>query len=170
MANALQLALVASLTGYFRGANDVANPQQDFSLHERVSLTTGTTANKADQVFSDSRTIAASGSESLDLAGSLTNAFGESVTFAEVVAIVVVADAGNTNDVVVGGASENAFAAPFGDASDKVKVKPGGFLVLAAPGDPAYAVTAGTGDLLQIANSSSGSAVGYDIVILGRSA
>lgn len=49
-------------------------------------------------------------------------------------------------------------------------VRPGGLLVLAAPDVAAYAVTAATGDLLHVANSAGGSAVTYDVVVIGASA
>lgn len=132
-------------------------------------LLTGTGDGQADVVFVDQRTISASSSEELDLAGSLTDPLGGSAVFAEVAAIEVRAAAGNTNNVVVGGAASNAFVGPFGAADNTIAVPPGGVLVLYHPGG-GWAVTAGTGDLLQVANSGSGSTVTYDIVIVGRSA
>jgi hypothetical protein len=46
-----------------------------------AQLTSGTGAGQADLVFSDTRTLAASANESLDLAGSLVGAFGATLTF-----------------------------------------------------------------------------------------
>src|SRR5262245_32188080 len=60
----------------------------------------GTGANQADRYFADTRPLAASGTEDLDLVGSLTNLRG-TVTFAKLKAILVIADAGNTNNVQV---------------------------------------------------------------------
>lgn len=167
---ALKLDLIAELAGVYRGANDISTPEQKFATKERIALATGTTAGKADLVFSDTRTLAASASENLDLAGGLSDAFGAALTFAEVVAILVRASEANTNDVVIGGAASNAFSAPFGAATDKLVIKPGGYVLLVAPGDPAYPVTAGTGDLLKVANSAGSTGVTYDIIIVGRSA
>ncbi len=166
----VNLVVSALIQGLVQGANGVAVPAQNLAAAPKVSLTTGTVANQADTVFTSTRTLAASANESLDLAGSLTDAFGVAANFAEVVAILVVAAAANTNDVVIGGAASNGFITPFGSATDTVKVKPGGFFLIVAPKDPAYAVTATTGDLLKIANSAGGAAVTYDIVIIGRSA
>lgn len=132
-------------------------------------LLTGTGDGQADTVFIDQRTISASSSEELDLSGSLTDPLGGAAVFAEIAAIEVRAAAGNTNDVVVGGASSNAFVGPFGAADNTIAVAPGAVLVLHHPAG-GWAVTAGTGDLLQVANGGSGSAVTYDIVIVGRSA
>jgi hypothetical protein len=166
----VNLVVSALIQGLVQGANGVAPPVQNLAASAALSLTTGTTANKADGVYSATRTLAASANESLDLAGGLEDAFGNTLTFVDVVAVLIVASAANTNDVLVGGAASNGWASPFGDATDVVKVRPGGFFVLAAGKDPAYAVTAATGDLLKIANSAGGSSVSYDIVVIGRSA
>ncbi len=148
-------------------ALDLVTSSAPLKLDQSYTLTSGTGANQASNVFSDTRTLAASGSESLDLAGVLTNAFGAVLTFTKIKAIIITAEATNTNDVVVGGAATNAFASMFGAATDKIKVKPGGAFAIVAPDVNGFAVTAGTGDLLQIANSGAGTGVTYDIIIIG---
>jgi hypothetical protein len=74
-----------------------------FDLTELVDfgLTSGTGAGAADLMFTDTRTLAASGTENLDLAGSLTDAFGATLTFVELRAVVIKASPGNTNNVEV---------------------------------------------------------------------
>lgn len=151
-------------------ARDLATVRVPLNYGKTSRLASGTAAGQADLMFSDTRTLAASASESLDLSGTLTDALGATLAFARVKAIVISASAANTNDVVIGGAASNTFVGPFADATDKVKVKPGGMLVLVAPGATAYPVTAGTGDLLQVANSAAGTSVTYDVVIIGASA
>ena len=47
------------------------------------------------------------------------------------------------------------------------QMQPGGTLLLVAPNAAGYAVTAGTGDLLKVANSGGSTGVTYDIVIVG---
>lgn len=168
MPHIVDLRVSAKITGSVSVAADLGNPKKALNVNAILDLVTGTAAGEADLVFADTRTITASSSESLDLAGGLTDAFGASITFAEIVAIVVKPAAGNTNNVLVGGAASNAFATPFGDATDVVKVGPGGVLMLV--NDAGYAVTDATGDLLKIANGGSGSSVTYDIVLVGRSA
>jgi hypothetical protein len=134
------------------------------------TLATGTGANQADRLFHDQRTLAASANEDLDLAGSLLDAFGDTLTFARIKGIVVRAADGNTNNVVVGAAASNQFVGPFGAGTHTVAVRPGGVFAIYAPDATGYAVTAGTGDLLRIANSSSGTPVTYDIILIGASA
>jgi hypothetical protein len=116
-------------------------------------------------LFKDTRTIAASASENLDLTGVLTDAFGATVANAEVIAIYVKAAAANTNSVIIGNVA-NGFVGPLG-ATGTYTVLPGDFFL--ATSQAGWAVTAATGDLLKIANSAGGTSVTYDVVIIGRS-
>lgn len=133
-----------------------------------VAFSNGTGANQANMVFTDQRTLSASGTEDLDLAGGLTDAFGNTITFTSIKGIFIYAATGNTNDVLVGGAASNQFIEWVSNASDVIVVKPGGFFGLCNPAANGYAVTASTGDLLKVANSSSGTSVTYDIIIVGE--
>lgn len=144
MAQALNLALMASIVGAYGGASDVGTLEQKITLNQRIALDFGTTANKADQVWSDIRTLGASANESLDLAGVLADVFGATLTMVEVVGLLVIADAANTNNVIVGGAATNTFVGFFGSATDTLVVKPGGFAFIAAPTNPAYTDTLST--------------------------
>lgn len=158
-----------SIEGSFAGSNDLGSPKLKLTdILESLALTPGTDATtKADLLFSDQRTIAASGNEDLDLAGSLSDAFGATITAAEILLIYIKAAAGNTNNVVVTVPVASGFVGPFQAASDGYTVKPGEFLFFQSKSG--WAVTAGTGDLLNVANSSSGTGVTYDVVIVARS-
>lgn len=149
---------------------DLTSARAPLDFTRALNLATGTAAGQADLMFSDGRTLAASAAEDLDLSGPLTDAFGAALSFARIKGIVIAAAAGNTNNVVVGGAASNGFVNWVADATDKVIIRPGGVFALFAPGATAYAVTAGTGDLLHIANSGATTSVTYDIVIIGASA
>lgn len=162
----LDVGLKASQTS----PKDLTTATANVNYAKRLILATGTATNQADLIFSDNRTITASGTDALDLAGSLVDALGVTLSFARVKGLIVVAAAANVNDVVIGGAASNTFINWVGDATDKIKVKPGGVFCLFAPGATGYPVTAATGDQLLIANSSSGTSVTYDVVIIGASA
>lgn len=151
-------------------ALDLASTKFEPSIRKLVTLADGFGANQADRLFTDTRTLAASTTEDLDLAGGLVDAFGATLTLARVKGLIVVAAAGNTNNVQVGGAAANQFLNWVADATDKLNVRPGGVLALFAPDATAYAVTGATGDLLRIGNSGAGTSVTYDIVIIGASA
>ncbi len=137
-----------------------------------VDLANGTAAGQADRTFHDQRTLAASANEDLDLAGVLTDAFGATLTFARVKALIVAASASNSNNVIVGGAASNQFLSWVGAGTHTVTLRPGAVLALVAGSadTTGYAVTAATGDLLRIANSGAGSTVTYDIAVVGCSA
>lgn len=131
-----------------------------------LTVSNGTGANAANMMWTDTRTISASSSEDLDLAGSLPNAFGDTITFTRVKGLIIEAASTNSNNVVVGG-DGSAWATWAGNANDVVNVRPGGILCLMAPDATSYAVTASTADILQIANSGSGTDVVYNIVLIG---
>lgn len=135
-----------------------------------LNLGSGTGATQADRLFTDNRTLSASASEDLDLAGVLTDAFGATLTFARIKGLVIKAATANTNNVIVGNAASNGFITWCGGATNTVTVRPGGVFALWAPDATAYAVTAGTGDLLHIANSGAGTSVTYDVILIGASA
>lgn len=153
-------------------ALDLVSPAARLSQRYSTELDDGTGAGAADKVFSDTRTLAASATENLDLAGVLTDALGAALTFAKVKALIIHASAANTNNVIVGGDATTTFFGMFADETDAIVVRPGATLALfCGEADAAgYAVTAATADLLKIANSGAGTGVTYDVIIIGTSA
>lgn len=135
-------------------------------VKNQIALANGNLANQANQLFSDQRTLAGSTSEELDLAGGLTDAFGNAITFTKIKAIIISAAAANGGDIEVGGSAANGFNDWVGAGGDFIKVKPGGAFAIVAPDLAGYAVTAGTGDLLKINNADANPAT-YDITIIG---
>ncbi|MFD3646381.1 hypothetical protein ACFWUT_23315 [Streptomyces cyaneofuscatus] len=163
--------LAVSAYGELSAALDLGVGRAPQALSRSLSLGSGTGAGKADRIWSDRRTLAASGTEDLDLAGVLLDAFGATVAFARIKGLVIAAAAENVNNVVVGAASSNPWTTLLG-ATHTLTVRPGAFVAVGTGVADAigYAVTASTGDLLKIANSGAGSAVTYDIHIIGASA
>jgi hypothetical protein len=133
-----------------------------------IVLGDGAGAGQANRMVSDTRTLAASSNEDLDLAGGLLDAFGVAVTFARVKLLLIAAAAGNTNNVVVGAAAATQWTTLL-NAAGTVTLRPGELMVVACgPADSVgHTVTAGTGDLLRVANSGAGTSVTYDIIVIG---
>lgn len=158
--------IALSITAQLAGSNDLGTPKLKIDpISELLQLSPGTnTVGKADLMFSDTRTLAASATEDLDLAGVLADAFGAVLTAAEIVAIYVKADAGNTNNVVVGAATQ-PFAGPLG-ATGTYAIKPGEYYL--AVSRTGWAVGAGATDDLKIANSGGTTGVTYDVLVIGR--
>lgn len=150
---------------------DLGTAAFPFSTSSSVAYTSGTGAGQVDVAFTDTRTLAASATENLDLAGTLTDAFGATVTFARIKAIYISAAAGNTNDVQVTRPASNGV--PFlMAAGDGIALRKGaGFAWWSGPADATgVAVTAGTGDLITVTNSAGTTSVTYTVIILGCSA
>lgn len=148
-------------------ALDLSNVVDALSRTATVTLGSGTGANQANQVFHDRRTLALSTGETLDLSGGLTNGLGQTCTFTKVKILWILAATTNVNDVVVSVPAANGFVSPFNAAADAVKVKPGGMLLLVAPDANGYGVTADTADLLTVTNGGAGTAVTYDVILVG---
>lgn len=161
--------IVKALLNY-RNALDLDTVKDDLAKTYTKKFTNGSGLNQADLIWHDQRTLSASASENLDLAAVLTDAFGTTLTFLRVKALIIAAAAGNTNNVEVGGHATAAFVNWVKDATDIVVVRPGGVLCLIAPDATAYAVTATTGDMLKVANSAGSTSVTYDVIIVGASA
>lgn len=154
-----------SIRSRLTGANDLGTPDISVNIEEVLRLVEGTGAtSQADKLFSDTRAIAISSTEDLDLAGGLTDAFGAAITLAEVVAVYIKAAAANVTDILVGNAATNAFVGPLG-ATGVQTVKPGEYLLWQSK--TGWPVIAGTGDLLKVANGGA-TLANYDIVVIGR--
>ncbi|MEO6081925.1 MAG: hypothetical protein ABIQ18_02335 [Umezawaea sp.] len=133
-------------------------------------LLNGVGASQADRIVADNRTIAASGTDTLDLnGGGLLDLLNVATVFAKIRAVLIVAAATNTNNVVLTRPAANGVPL-FSAAGDALPIKPGGMNLWIAPDIAGVAVTAGTGDLIDIVNSGAGTAVVYDLVIIGTSA
>lgn len=167
---ALTTNMGMSASGLYSKTADLETPSADLNWRRAVALDSGTGAGKADLRFTDTRTLAASATEDLDLAGVLLDAFGAALTFVKIKGLFISAAAANTNNVIVGAAASNAWAALLG-ATHTLTLRPGAtFGLMAGAADATtYAVTAGTGDLLKVANSAAGTSVTYDILLIGSS-
>ena len=148
---------------------DLGTPTDKLNYVKTIELADGVGLAQADQIFHDQRTLGVSAAEDLDLAGGLTDAFGNLLTFSAIKGMIFQAAIGNTNNVVIGGKLTNAFINWVSDATDELILKPGGFFALIDPTAGGYAVTAGTGDILEVTNSGGGTSVTYDVIIIGIS-
>jgi len=164
----MQTTIDVNLAAVLATALDLGSAQYSPVINKRISLATGTGAQQADQIFTDTRTVAASGTDPLDLAGSLTGPLGGVLTFVKLKAILVRAAAGNANNVRVNRPATNGVPL-FLAASDAIDVLPGGLFLWVAPG-AGVTVTAATGDVINCDNSGSGTSVTYDVAIIGTSA
>lgn len=130
------------------------------------TITDGTGAGQCNKWYRAYRTLAAGTADNLDLAGSLLDPFGNTLTFTGIkyIAIALVAASANgTNKLTVGNAT-NPFVGPF-SAAGTIDIFDS--LELYHPGASGWTVTAGTGDILKINNPGAAS-VTYCILIAGN--
>lgn len=164
----LRTNINVELTALLSSALDFGAPQYSPDVSTRIALPSGIGAGQADLIFTDTRTVVASGTDALDLAGSLAGPFGGTLTFVKLKGLLVRAAAANTNNVNVNRPASNGVPL-FAAGSDSIPVQPGGLFLWVAP-KAGITVTPASGDLLNCDNSGSGTGVTYDIVIIGTSA
>jgi len=156
------------VTGTLTNTLDLATVSSPLVIRRALALANGVGANQANVIWSDNRTLAPSASENLDLnGGGLVDAFGTAIAPARLRTVVIYAAAANTNNLTLFG---NANSVPLlNTAATTVTLQPGGVYVYTAPATAGTVVTAGTGDIIQVANAGAGTSVTYDIVVIGAS-
>lgn len=156
-----------SIRAKLTGAADLGNPVAPVAIDKHVQVTSGTDAlGKGDILWADTRTLAASGTENLDLAGVLAGLLGTTVAAAEITAVYIETAAANTNDVQFFGAASNPFNGPLSGTTPKLTVGPGDCALLT--NRKGWTVTAATGDIILVTNAAAGTPVTYTLVLIGR--
>jgi len=167
---ALSTELYLKLTATLTGTADLVTPSAPLTLANFTTLTSGTGDHAADMMWSDTRTLSASATEDLDLAGSLSPHVGTgTLTFARIKLLYFAAASGNTNNVNITRPASNGVPWMLA-AGDGFPLVPDGKFVWVAPNAAGIAVTASTGDLITVTNSAGSTSVTYDVVIIGASA
>lgn len=170
---ALQATITAKIVATQTGGNAFTDKFTP-TIEKIQKLTDGTTANKADLIYVDERSVSTSSNDDIDLAGVLTDAFGATITAAEIVSILIIngpiSGSANTTNLTIGVGS-NPFLGFLGGTTPTIgPIKPGGvFMISAGHADGVGTVGAGSSDILRIANSSGATAT-YQIAILARTA
>jgi hypothetical protein len=158
-----------SVTGRHVSALDLGSAVLPFTLAASESLISGTGAGAVDRVFTDERTLGASATEDLDLAGVLTDFQAALITFAKVKGIFIQAADGNTNNINISRPA-GATGVPLFLAISDGFVLPPGFCFAWFGSGAGVVVTPASGDLITITNAAGGTSVTYKVIILGTSA
>lgn len=163
---ALTTTITISISAGYSLVLDLVTKTANLVKSPTVALDSGTGLNQADVIFSDTRSTA--GTDSLDMVGGgLLDNLGNVWAPARLKGIIVVAAAANPGNVLLRRPAANGV--PFlTAAADEAPIHPGGIFVLLAPSAAGYVVTAGTGDLIDLAASAG--TVTYDIYLIGASA
>jgi hypothetical protein len=159
---------------------DLSTPKDRDQLSLLKSLTNGTGSDQVNRMWHDRRRLSqSSGTDSLDLAGGLTDVFGNVLTFTKIKVLFVFnkgVRSGSTwvqtagQDILVGGAASNAWAAWLNDnQAAEARVRSGGVLLMTCP-EEGWRVSPGASDILQVTwdgSAASGDDIDYDIILMG---
>lgn len=174
MSATLATDLQASVGWLLQDEQDLSIVADAARLDFAAALAPGVSADQADRLWHDRRTLAAGASEDLDLTSLVRSVFGGAVTvsLAAVKALLLVNSATTPgDDLALGGAgvAGQAWAGPFDGDPDARLLVPAGSAVLLSNLKAGWAVAAGTADILRMRNTGTGS-VTYSLVLVGTSA
>lgn len=165
---ALFTRLVSTMDATQTSAGDLATATATPSLTKTYIWTSGTGTDQADRMYSDTGSITASSTTTLDLAGAaLLDPYGTAVVFVKLKMLRLEAAVANVNNVLVTRPASNGVPL-FSAAGDQAIVQPGGVLEMVWPAG--ITVTAATGDLIDLVNSGAGTSVAYNLMLVGTSA
>lgn len=164
-----------------RGAMKISLGHLHELFNNDIVLRDGTATNdKIDQIWTDTRSLNAGATEDIDLAGGVTDIFGNTLTFAEISHLFIFNHDTTTGEYFrLGPAASNGWfgtTTPFLATGDTVIIRPSAtvdgitypsFVWFSAPAG--YVVTAGSADSITITNSGA-TANSYSMIVLGRSA
>ena len=171
MAESLSVDVKTSLAWLFQDVLELSTVT-DVARLEYAAVLGGAPANEpVDLLWHDERAIAAGADDDLVLSDLAKTLFGQAVafSFARVRALLIVNLATVAgHDLWIGGASAEAWAAPFGTAADRLLLPSDSCLSWVAK-RAGWEVEDGTSDTLRIANPGA-AAVTYRIALVGESA
>lgn len=154
--------LNVSTTKNLGDVDSLADPTATLALEYAQSLTDGRGSDNANAAYWWSGTIAAAGSAAFDLAGTLTNAFGDTVNF-DLVKYVFVRNTSASASLRLVATSWTNWTS---GASDYVLIKPDGFLAFGASGATVYDIAAGS-DTITLQNIDGANSATYQIGVVG---
>jgi hypothetical protein len=130
------------------------------------TFTPGTGANQADSVYTASSTITTGATLTLDLKGSMVDAFGAAFTPAKLRLVYIASRNSNTTDLTLFGNAASPLI--LNTAATTTTLTPGDVFLATRRATAGITVTAATADIVQIVNAAGASAV-VDIVLVGTS-
>lgn len=150
--------ITGSIAWRFRDSNSTTNIG---SFGASIAFTNGTGTNQVDGLPKpQTYTIAASSTQNIDLAGTLTDYAGSAVVLTKFKGLYIkLKNTTAASSITVGGGTN-------GVLSGSVPVHNGGIFVLGSP--TGYTVTAGTGDILRIVNNDASLSAEVEVGVIGN--
>jgi hypothetical protein len=143
-----------SITGTVRhsGDEDFGAVSRLLRLSQVYQFTEGTGDNQAQAPLTDTRTLAGSANEDLDLLALLPDVIAPAVTPTKLRLLALLADEANGNNIVFKPAASNGFVGPFGGTLPTFTLKPGGMFMFIEPLGAGWPLD-GTHKSINVANS-----------------
>jgi len=163
MAKTLDVTWRYGFTGDYVDDTDLNESRGTLPYSDTVTLATGTAASQARYQWYDTRTLAAT-AEELDLAGGVTDAFGDALTFTKVRHLMI----HNRNTtaghiLTVGPGTTNGVTTIWAGTSPTEICGADGYLIKDSPTD-GYVITGGSADTIKI--NAGTNTVSYDIIVV----
>jgi hypothetical protein len=141
--------------------------QAALSYSKAIALASGVGASQADKIYTASYAIGTGATQSIDVSAALTDALGGTFVPVKLKAILIYSQAANTTNLTFLG---NANSVPIlNTKATTMTILPGGLFLLVQPPLAGIAVTAATGDIIDIVNAA-GATANVDVVLVGTSA
>ena len=168
MATTLTPTIKLTVSGTHVNVTDLQTVTASLNDAIQFALTNGTGDDNVDLIYSDQLTVGDGATVDLDLIGALTDpVYGETFDLVKLKAVIIWSTAAGNGEIAIGG---DANSVPlFTAVGDSLILPPAGLFVWIAPKD-GVAVTADTGDILQLVDDGSATGSVLDIWILGTSA
>ena len=130
------------------------------------TLSAGTGANQADSVYTASSTITTGATLSLDLKGSMVDAFGAAFTPSKLRLVYISSRSANSTNLTLFGNAASPLI--LNTAATTTTLTPGDCFLTTRRATAGITVTASTADIVDITNAAGASAI-VDIVLVGTS-
>jgi len=162
LSSTITLRVQATLTGTV-GLGTATVP---IDITYTKTLANGVGASQADKVYSAELSILTAATTDLDLQGSLLDGLGAAFTPVKLRCVYIESAASNTTNLTLFG---DANSVPIlNTAATTHTLLPGGIFLVCQPPLAGTAVTAGTGDIIQIANAAGATAL-VSVILIGTS-
>ncbi len=163
---ALTFQAKALISGTHTKTFEGQSPSNTLTFTYTKNWVDGTAVDQSDLIWIDKDRNLNATTEEIDLSGSLTDAFGDTVAFNFVTGMYIWnKNTTATETLKVGGSATNAFPL-FDNSTDIYEIGPDGVFFVNEPSLAAKNVTAGTGDLLKL--DAGAANITFDIAIWGR--
>jgi hypothetical protein len=138
-----------------------------------LTFTSGTGANKANQMWVSNRTLANSATEDLDMYNPASaDAVGNAFTIATIKALIIQnLSATESDTLTIGGKGTTAaWTSFFGSNTYTAKITGGGTLILTQPGATGFVVGASSTNHLLTVAATAAVSINYTVIIIGATA